>query len=122
MATMIRTLRTFSFSFTEGLDCSADRCQVQAYCRILGSLRRRERCDDSRSIAALARDRFEALRGEAVADPKVCVHIAPAGRDPLELVAQLADEDVDRAITADHRVTPDALVDHLALEHAAIGR
>ena len=58
---------------------------------------------------------------EAVADPEVGVDVAPAGRAPLELLAQLADEDIDGAITVGHRVAPDPLVDGLALEHLALG-
>jgi hypothetical protein len=38
----------------------------------------------------------------------------------LELLAQLAHEDVDRAIAVGHRVTPDLLVDLLALDHLAM--
>ena len=43
------------------------------------------------------------------------------GRALLQLLAQLADEDVDRAIAVGHRVAPDPLVDGLALEHLALG-
>src|SRR4051794_6168343 len=39
----------------------------------------------------------------------------------LELGAQLAHEDVDRAVAVGHRVAPYALVDLFALEHAALG-
>ena len=72
--------------------------------------------------ALLARGRCRQLRGEAVADPEVRVHVDPAGRDGLELVAQLAHEHVDGAIAARHREPPDPLVDLLALEHAPVGR
>ena len=61
------------------------------------------------------------LRGEPVADAEVRVDVAPARRGPLELLTQLADEDVDRAVTVDHRVAPDPLVDLLALQHLALG-
>ncbi len=37
-------------------------------------------------------------------------------------MAQLADEHVDRAVAADHRVAPHPLVDVLALEHPAVRR
>ena len=40
---------------------------------------------------------------------------------PLELLAHLADEDVDRAVAVGHRVAPDRLVDLLALEDLALG-
>ena len=61
------------------------------------------------------------LGGEAVAHAEVRVDVAPVRRRLLELLAQLAHEDVDRAVAAGHRVAPDALVDLLALEHAALG-
>ncbi len=54
------------------------------------------------------------LRREAVADPEVRVDVAPLRRHALELLAQLAHEDVDRAVAVDHRVAPHALVDLLA--------
>src|ERR1700722_14048863 len=44
--------------------------------------------------------------------------VAPLRRPPLELLAELADEHVDRAVAADHRVAPQPLVDELALEYA----
>src|SRR4051794_2128584 len=53
------------------------------------------------------------LGREAVADAEVRVDVAPARRRLLELLAQLADEDVDRAVAVDHRVAPDPLVDLL---------
>ena len=59
----------------------------------------------------------DGLGGEAVADAEVRVDVAPARRHALELLAQLADEDVDRAVAVDHRVAPHALVDLLALQH-----
>ena len=68
--------------------------------------------------AASALDR---LGREAVADPEVRVDVAPARRGALELLAQLAHEDVDRAVAVDHRVAPHALVDLLALQHLALG-
>ena len=61
------------------------------------------------------------LGREAVADAEVRVDVAPARRRLLELLAQLAHEDVDRAVAVGHRVAPDALVDLLALEHLALG-
>ena len=47
------------------------------------------------------------------------VDVAPAGRGPLELLPQLAHEDVDRPVAVDHRVAPHALVDLLALHDLA---
>jgi len=67
------------------------------------------------------RARLRRLGGEAVADPEVRVDVAPLRRGPLELLAQLAHEDVHGAIATGHRVAPDALVDLLAFEHAALG-
>src|SRR5262249_4512801 len=64
-------------------------------------------------------DDARGLRVEAVADPEVGVDVAPPRRALLQLLAQLANEDVDRAIAMGHRVTPDPLVDRLALEHLA---
>ena len=58
---------------------------------------------------------------EAIADAEVGVDVAPARRALLQLLAQLADEDVDRAVAVGHRVAPDPLVDRLALEHLALG-
>src|SRR5205085_11537411 len=55
----------------------------------------------------------------AVADAEVGVDVAPLRRRGLELLAELADEDVDRAVAVRHRVAPDPLVDLLALEHRA---
>src|SRR3954470_15211612 len=49
------------------------------------------------------------------------VDVAPARRALLQLLAQLADEDVDRAIAVGHRVAPDPLIDRLALEHLPLG-
>src|SRR6478736_2556536 len=49
------------------------------------------------------------------------VDVAPIRRRPLELLAQLAHEDVDRTVAARHRVAPDALVDLFAFQHAALG-
>src|SRR3954452_9497632 len=65
--------------------------------------------------------RVEGFGGEAVADPEVGVDVAPARRGALELLAQLAHEDVDRAVAVDHRIAPHALVDLLAREHLAGG-
>src|SRR3954452_8585758 len=56
----------------------------------------------------------DVLGSESVADPEVGVDVAPVRRDLLELLAQLAHEDVHRAVAVDHRVAPDALVDLLA--------
>src|SRR6201995_3190323 len=47
------------------------------------------------------------------------VDVAPARRVFLQLLAQLSDEDVDRAVAVSHRIAPDALIDLLALEHLA---
>ena len=71
--------------------------------------------------AAGAAARVQRLRGEAVADPEVGVDVAPARRQLVELLAQLADEDVDRAVAVRHRVAPHALVDLLARDHLAAG-
>src|SRR5258708_7246484 len=49
------------------------------------------------------------------------VGVAPTRGAPFELLAQLADEDVNRTIALGHRVAPDPLVDRLALEHLALG-
>ena len=49
------------------------------------------------------------------------VDVAPARRGPLELLAELAHEHVDRAVAANHRVAPQARVDLLALEHPTLG-
>src|SRR4051794_41805543 len=65
--------------------------------------------------------RVEGFGGEAVADAEVGVDVAPAGRGALELLAQLAHEDVDRAVAVDHRIAPHALVDLLARELLAGG-
>src|SRR4051812_26506745 len=72
----------------------------------LGDDRLRQRCD------VVAR-----LRREPVADPEMRVDVPPSRRRLLELLAQLADEHVDRAVAARHRIAPYALVDLLALEH-----
>src|SRR3954471_12125774 len=56
---------------------------------------------------------------EAVADPEVGMDVGPARRALLQLLAQLADEDVDRAVAVGHRVAPDPLVDLLPLKHLA---
>ena len=56
---------------------------------------------------------------EAIADAEVRVQVAPARGSRLELAAQLADEDVDRAVAVGHRVSPHALVDALAGDHPA---
>src|SRR4051794_17192033 len=50
------------------------------------------------------------LGREPVPDAEVRVDVAPAGRRLLELLAQLAHEDVDRAVAARHRVAPHALI------------
>src|SRR3954468_12192389 len=49
------------------------------------------------------------------------VDVAPAGRALLQLLTQLADEDVDRAVAVGHRVAPDPLIDRLALEDLVLG-
>src|SRR4051794_32107574 len=67
------------------------------------------------------RRRVERLRRKAVADPEVGVDVAPARRGALELLPELAHEDVDRAVAVDHRVAPDALVDLLARKDLALG-
>src|SRR5918999_4017887 len=61
------------------------------------------------------------LTREPVPDPEVRVDVAPPGRRALELLAQLAYEDVNRPVAVDHRVAPHALVDLLALEHLSLG-
>ena len=61
------------------------------------------------------------LGREAIADAEVRVDVAPVRRRLLELLAQLAHEDVDRPVAARHRVAPDPLVDLFALEHAPLG-
>src|SRR3954470_10072234 len=67
------------------------------------------------------RDVVARLRRETVADAEVRVDVPPPRRRLLELLTQLADEHVDRPVAARHRVAPHALVDLLALEHAALG-
>src|SRR6201999_225385 len=47
------------------------------------------------------------------------VDVLPVGRALLQLLAQLADEDVDGAVAVGHRVAPDPLVDRLPLQHLA---
>src|SRR5262245_64638677 len=49
------------------------------------------------------------------------VDVVPTGRSLLELLAKLADEDVDRAVAVGHRISPHPLVDRLALEDLAFG-
>src|SRR3954470_1776154 len=68
------------------------------------------------------RDVVARLGRESVADAEVRVDVPPPRRRLLELLAQLADEHVDRPVAARHRVSPHALVDLLALEHATLGR
>src|SRR3954451_17448124 len=81
---------------------------------VLGALRdRRRRLHGRRTLGG--------LRGDPVADPEVRVDVAPGGRGLLELLAQLAHEDVDGAVAARHRVAPHPLVDLLALEHPPLG-
>src|SRR3954471_11874503 len=58
---------------------------------------------------------------EAVADPEMGVDVAPADRALLQLLAQLADEDVDRAVAVGHRVAPNPLVDRLPLQDLTLG-
>src|SRR4051812_14789958 len=47
------------------------------------------------------------------------VDVGPAWRSLLELLTDLADEDVDRAVAVGHAVAPDLLVDLLAREDLA---
>src|SRR5204863_3724802 len=75
-------------------------------------------CGGARRLALEDRD-LVGLRIEAVADAEVGVDVAPLRRGGLELLPQLADEDVDGAVAVRHRVAPDALVDLLTLEHGA---
>src|SRR6476660_1302484 len=49
------------------------------------------------------------------------MYVAPPRRALLQLLAQLADEDVDRAVAMGHRISPHPLVDRLALQHLALG-
>ena len=58
------------------------------------------------------------LRSEPVADAEVRVDVVPARRRRTQLLPELADEHVDRAVAVRHRVTPDPLVDLLAAQHA----
>src|SRR5260221_1658439 len=58
---------------------------------------------------------------EAVPDAEVGVDVTPAGRAFLQLLPQLADEDVDRAFAVCHRVPPHPLVDGLPLQHLPLG-
>jgi hypothetical protein len=48
------------------------------------------------------------------------VDVAPARAAPLELLAQLAHEDVDRTVAVGHGIAPDPLVDALPLEHLTL--
>src|SRR3954470_20251590 len=64
--------------------------------------------------------RLDRLGREAVPDPEVRVDVAPVRRRALELGAQLAHEDVHRAVAVDHRVAPHPLVDLLALQNLAL--
>ena len=59
-------------------------------------------------------------RARSVPHAEVRVDVAPPGRGPLELLAQLAHEHVDRPVAAGHRVAPHALVDLLALHDPAL--
>src|SRR5436190_1758242 len=88
--------------------------------RVLESLSATKIADASRP-AAQARLRCSRLRRRlvAVAEAEVGVDVDPAGRSLLELLAHLADEDVDRAVAVGHPVAPDLLVDLLAREDLA---
>src|SRR5690348_6482989 len=79
-------------------------------------------CGDRRHgrLDGLGHHAVRQLREEPVPDAEVGVDVPPPGRCLLELLTQLAHEDVDRAVAAGHRVAPDALVDLLALEYAAL--
>src|SRR5262249_30417188 len=68
----------------------------------------------------LLTDRADGLGDEALADAEVGVDVAPVGGVTLELLPQLPDEHVHRAIAVGHRVAPDLLVDLLALDHLAV--
>src|SRR6202021_1783551 len=57
-----------------------------------------------------------ALWREPVADPEMGVDVVPRRRPGAQLLAQLADEHVDRPIAVGHRVTPHTLVDLLAAQ------
>src|SRR4051812_49887061 len=72
-----------------------------------------DRCGErlDRGLGDVAGGRVQRRGGQPVADPEVGVDVAPARRHPLELLAQLAHEDVDRAVAVHHRVAPHALVD-----------
>jgi hypothetical protein len=60
----------------------------------------------------------EWLGVKAIADAKVRVKILPARRHNPELVAKLLHINVDGAIAACHRVTPNTLVNLFATEEA----
>src|SRR4051794_2514189 len=66
------------------------------------------------------RDVVARLGREAIPDAEVRVDVAPPRRRLLELLAQLADEHVDRPVAARHRIAPRTLVDLLAREHPAL--
>src|SRR3954454_19006232 len=82
-------------------------------------LRGRRGCRLRRRRVQLLRDYAGRFGVEAIADAEVGVDVGPARREALQLLAQLADEDVDRTVAVGHRVAPDPLVDLLALEHLA---
>src|SRR3954452_10785673 len=83
--------------------------------------RRRDHDRDDGHVVRLRHHAVGELGGEAVSHAEVRVDVAPPRRRLLELLAQLAHEDVDRPVAAGHRIAPDALVDLLALQHAALG-
>ena len=58
------------------------------------------------------------LGSESVANPEVRVDVAPGRRDGAQLLAELANEHVDRAVAVRHRVAPHPFVDLLAAQHA----
>src|SRR4051794_14286955 len=58
---------------------------------------------------------------EPITDSEVRMQIAPLRRYGFELLPQLADEDIHRAIPVRHLVSPDAPVDLRSLQHPAVG-
>src|SRR5215218_7276053 len=92
-------------------------CRAEQGCRVLqlhGHAGRLARGGGGSAGALDGRAAVDVLGSESVADPEVRVDVAPVRRDLLELLAQLAHEDVHRPVAVDHRVAPDALVDLLA--------
>src|SRR5262245_35622791 len=62
------------------------------------------------------------LRAEPVADAEMRVDEGPLGRGGIQLLAHLADEDVDRAVAVGHRRVPDLAVDVRSLDDAVGAR